>query len=116
MSIRGMCECECVDRHTRNVVGRWPHAFDTKIVHAEQHVHLRGALLWRRAFWGYSGTILLNCLEVASRPSHPALTDGPHGTGVAERLATPLSKYFIFLILSYQLTFYHHGLEHHDLP
>jgi hypothetical protein len=36
--------------------------YDTKIDHAEQHVHLRGALLWRRAFWGYSGTILLNCL------------------------------------------------------
>jgi hypothetical protein len=42
-SIRRMCQCECVDRtHTRNVVGRWPHAFiGPKIDHALQHVHLR---------------------------------------------------------------------------
>lgn len=49
MVVRRFVECAnvSVDRtHTRNVVGRWPHAFiDLKIDHAEQHVHLRVLLL-----------------------------------------------------------------------
>ena len=54
--------------------------YDTKIVHAEQHVHLRGALLWRRAFWGYSGTILPDCLEAAAFPGIPAIASRPART------------------------------------
>ena len=92
--------------------------YDTKIVHAEQHVHLRGALLWRRAFWGYSGTILPNCLEAAAFPGIPAIPSRLQGRPARDGSGRTFgdTAYVYFIFLSYQLTFYHHGLEYHDLP
>jgi hypothetical protein len=78
--------------------------YDTKIDHAEQHVHLRGCFA------------LAACLLGLQRNYFTKLRRRPARDGSGRTFGDTAYVYFIFLILSYQLTFYHHGLEHHDLP
>jgi hypothetical protein len=109
-----MCECECVDR-THEECGRQMAArfYGTrKLTTPNNTCILR--VIWRRAFWGYSGTILPIALR---QPGVPAITSRPARdgtTGVAERSA---DVYLIFLILSGCIFITTDlNIMHHDLP